>query len=102
MTITKGGDTVRQSSTDFMAKMLEDNTKATPSNNDLSDQIAARIDECMDKAMSKFTAALTNVNVPDQEHNNSNESEDPEHEQGRNEEGSREDGEEGTIEEVNN
>lgn len=94
---------MRQSSTDFMAKMLEDNTNAAPSNADLSDQIAARIDECMDKAMSKFTAALTNVNVPDQEHKNSiNESEDSEHEQGRNEEGSREDGEEGTIEETDN
>lgn len=93
---------MRQSSTDFMAKMLEDNVSATPSNTDLSDQIAARIDECMDKAMSKFTAALTTVNVPDQEQKKSNESEDSEHEQRGNEEGSREDGEEGTTEETDN
>lgn len=93
---------MRQSSTDFMAKMLEDNTNAATSNNDLSDQIAARIDECMEKAMSKFTTALNNVNVPDQEQNNSNNMEDSEHEQGRNEEGSREDGEEGASEETDN
>lgn len=93
---------MRQSSTDFMNRMLEDNTNAAQSNNDLSDQIAARIDECMEKAMSKFTAALNTTNVPDQEQNNSNNMEVSEHEQGRNEEGSREDGEEGTTEETDN
>lgn len=87
---------MRQTSEEFMNKLLEDNTPAE--SKPLSEQIAEEIDKKMAAAMSKFTEALEKVNIPDQGNNNEKEKEENE----QDEEGSREDGEEGADEEADN
>ena len=65
---------MRQSSEQFMDKMLEDN-KPPIQTKTLSEQIAEEIDKKMEQAMSSFTEALSKVSTPDNQVNNNNEKE---------------------------
>lgn len=57
---------MRQTSEDFMEKMLEDNTPA-PEGEDLSEKIANIIDKKVAESMAKFTAELEKISPPKEE-----------------------------------
>ena len=92
---------MRQSSEQFMDKMLEDN-KPPVQTKTLSEQIAEEIDKKMEQAMSSFTEALSKVSTPDnQVNNNNNEKENLNNgNKESREEGYNNNGEEGNNEEV--
>ena len=87
---------MRQSSTDFMNKMLKDNTPVAPK----SDNIADLIDERINKAMEKFTEQLNKITIPQQEDNKFNEKENNDHDKQGNE-GAGGEGNEGAEDSVN-
>lgn len=56
---------MRQTSEEFMNKMLEENTPTpTAVGDDLANKIAKTIDEKLEQAMQKFTEQMNKVNVP--------------------------------------
>lgn len=90
---------MRQSSEQFMDKMLEDNQPPIQTKT-LSEQIAEEIDKKMEQAMSSFTEALSKVSTPDNQVNNNNEKENMNNgNKESREEGNNNNGEEGNHEE---
>lgn len=65
----KGGEQVRQTSTQFMDELLKDNVQKTPQGDDLGEKIASIIDAKMKEAMQKYTEALQTVNPPEESGN---------------------------------